>query len=58
MIDRKTDILPIDGTPVKRIILSIISDYDLKTGLSELIDNAIDQWSDREYTLKRRGSYD
>ncbi|MGH9697857.1 MAG: ATP-binding protein [Candidatus Acidiferrales bacterium] len=50
MIDRKTDIPPIDGTPVKRIILSIISDYDLKTGLCELIDNAIDQWSDRAYT--------
>lgn len=50
MIDRKTEIQSIDGTPVKRIILSIISDYDLKTGLCELIDNAIDQWSDRGYS--------
>src|SRR5258707_7793579 len=50
MIDRKTEIQAIDGTPVKRIILSIISDYDLKTGLCELIDNAIDQWSDRGYS--------
>lgn len=50
MIDRKTEIPPIDGTPVKRMILSIISDYDLKTGLCELIDNAIDQWSDRAYS--------
>ena len=50
MIDRKTDIPPIDGTPVKRIILSIISDYDLKTGICELVDNAIDQWSDRNYS--------
>ena len=49
-IDQKTPIQSIDGTPVKRVILSIISDYDLKTGLSELVDNAIDQWSDRNYT--------
>lgn len=34
----------IDGTPDKRMFLSIISDYDIKTGLCELIDNAIDQW--------------
>jgi len=43
-IDRKTEIQPIDGTPVKRMILSIISDYELKTALSELVDNALDQW--------------
>ena len=49
MIDRKTEIAPIDGTPVKRMILSIISDYDLKTGLCELVDNALDQWSDRGF---------
>lgn len=48
-IDQKTPIQSIDGTPVKRVILSIISDYDLKTGLCELVDNAIDQWSDRNY---------
>ena len=34
----------IDATPSKRIYLSIISDYDLKLGLCELIDNAIDSW--------------
>src|SRR5215469_4837550 len=50
MIDRKTEIQPIDGTPVKRIILSIISDYDLRTGLCELIDNALDQWSSRDFS--------
>jgi histidine kinase/DNA gyrase B/HSP90-like ATPase len=44
MVDRKTQIEPIDGTPKKRMFLSIISDYDLKTGLCELVDNAIDLW--------------
>jgi hypothetical protein len=50
MIDRKTEIQPIDGTPVKRMILSIISDYDLKTGLCELVDNALDQWSTHNFS--------
>jgi hypothetical protein len=36
----------INGTPEKRLFLSIISDYDLRTGVCELIDNAIDQWTD------------
>ncbi len=40
----KREIGPIDGTPEKRMFWSIISDYDLKTGLCELIDNAIDVW--------------
>ena len=40
----KTSLGPIDGTPEKRMFWSIISDYDLKTGLCELIDNAIDIW--------------
>ena len=40
----KTEIGPIDGTPEKRMFWSIISDYDLKTGLCELIDNALDIW--------------
>jgi hypothetical protein len=40
----KTEIGPIDGTPEKRMFWSIISDYDLKTGLCELVDNAIDIW--------------
>jgi hypothetical protein len=35
----------IDATPNKRIYRSIIADYDLNTGISELIDNAIDVWS-------------
>ncbi|MBO9499766.1 MAG: ATP-binding protein [Novosphingobium sp.] len=34
----------LDGTPEKRLFLSIISDYDLTTGLCELIDNALDFW--------------
>jgi hypothetical protein len=41
---RKTEVSPINGTPVKRMFWSIISDYDLRTGLCELVDNAIDQW--------------
>lgn len=49
LIDRKTEIQPIDGTPVKRMILSIISDYDLKTGICELVDNALDQWAGRNF---------
>ena len=43
-VTRKTEVGPIDGTPVKRMFWSIISDYDLKTGLCELIDNALDLW--------------
>ena len=42
---QKTQIGMIDGTPVKRMFWSIISDYDLKTGLCELVDNAIDLWT-------------
>jgi len=44
-VARKTEVGPVDGTPVKRMFWSIISDYDLKTGLCELIDNAIDLWT-------------
>ena len=40
--------MTIDGTPKKRLFLSIISDYDLKTGLCELIDNALDFWMSNE----------
>lgn len=43
-VTRKSEIGPIDGTPEKRMFWSIISDYDLKTGICELIDNAIDFW--------------
>jgi hypothetical protein len=44
----------VDGTPEKRLFLSIISDYDLKTGLCELVDNALDLWmsGDRARKLK------
>src|SRR5260370_19426148 len=49
-VDHKTPIQDLDGTPVKRVILSIIADYDLKPGLCELVDNEIDQWSDRKYS--------
>jgi len=43
-VTRKTEIAPVDGTPDKRLFWSIISDYDLRTGLCELIDNALDLW--------------
>ena len=51
---RKTEIDVIDGKPEKRMFLSIISDYDVKTGLCELIDNAIDLWTsnDRKKELR------
>src|SRR5260221_204570 len=35
----------IDATPSKRIYSSIIADYSLRTGICELVDNAIDQWT-------------
>ncbi len=43
-VTRKTEIAPIDATPEKRMFWSIIADYDLKTGLCELVDNAFDIW--------------
>lgn len=43
-VTKKTVLSTIDGTPKKRLFLSIISDYDLKMGLCELIDNALDFW--------------
>src|SRR6266850_5738058 len=53
MVDIKTEIEPVDGTPKKRMFLSIIRDYDLKTGLCELVDNGIDLWmsGDRKNSL-------
>jgi Histidine kinase-, DNA gyrase B-, and HSP90-like ATPase len=50
----KTPIPDIDATPVKRLFLSIIADYNLKTAICELIDNAIDAWrsSARNDTLQ------
>ena len=41
----KTEVGPIDGTPDKRVFWSIVADYGLRTGLCELIDNAIDLWT-------------
>jgi hypothetical protein len=43
-VTKKTVLTTIDGTPKKRLFLSIISDYDLKTGVCELVDNALDLW--------------
>jgi hypothetical protein len=43
-VSHKTEIAPLDGMPEKRMFWSIISDYDLKTGITELIDNAMDIW--------------
>ena len=43
-VARKTEVAPVDGTPAKRMFWSIISDYDLKTGICELVDNALDLW--------------
>jgi len=34
----------LEATPEKRIFWSIISDYGLRTGVCELVDNAIDLW--------------
>lgn len=43
-VTRKTEVESLDATPEKRMFWSIISDYDLETGLTELIDNSIDIW--------------
>src|SRR3990170_4638560 len=43
-VSRKTEVEILNGTPEKRMFWSIISDYDLQTGLCELVDNAIDLW--------------
>ena len=44
----------IDGTPEKHIFRGMIADYDLQTGLCELLDNALDFWaaSKRKSKLK------
>jgi hypothetical protein len=44
MTDEKRPVQSVDGSPKKRLFWSIISDYNLKTALCELIDNALDQW--------------
>lgn len=46
-VGRKTEIGPVDGTPEKRMFWSIISDYGLRTGICELVDNALDLWMQR-----------
>jgi len=38
------EIEPINAIPTKRIFLSIIADYNLRTAICELTDNAIDAW--------------
>jgi hypothetical protein len=43
-VSRKVESGTIDGTPEKRLFWSIISDYDLRTAICELIDNALDLW--------------
>jgi hypothetical protein len=43
-VSQKQYLDTINGTPEKRVFLSIIADYDLKTGLCELVDNALDLW--------------
>lgn len=41
-----SELIHIDATPQKRLFLSIIADYDIKTAVCELVDNAIDHWID------------
>ncbi|MDF1847004.1 MAG: ATP-binding protein [Parvibaculaceae bacterium] len=53
-VARKTEVSPIDGTPEKRLFWSIISDYDLQTGICELIDNAIDIWTSSQRARELR----
>ena len=55
---RKKEIDEIDGTPEKRMFLSLISDYDLKTGLCELVDNAIDFWTSNKRKRELRVDID
>lgn len=43
-VTQKREIGLLDATPEKRMFWSIVSDYDFKSALCELIDNAIDLW--------------
>lgn len=43
---------PIDGTPEKHIFRGMIADYNLQTGLCELLDNALDFWVASKRTSK------
>ncbi len=47
---RKAGVL--DTTPYKRIVLSIVSDYDLTKSICELVDNALDLWTKGNKTKK------
>lgn len=42
----------LDATPPKEIYRSIIVDYDIKLGICELVDNAIDIWSKTDFKKK------
>jgi hypothetical protein len=43
-VTQKREVGLLDGTPEKRSYWAIIADYDIRTGICELIDNAIDLW--------------
>lgn len=43
-VSQKTEVGSLNGIPEKRVFWSIMSDYDLRTGLCELIDNVLDIW--------------
>jgi hypothetical protein len=47
----KEQIGVIDAQPTKRVYQSIIADYDFNIAISELVDNAIDQWNSNERRL-------
>lgn len=53
-VGQKQFLETIDGTPRKWLFHSIISDYDLRSAICELVDNSIDQWiaADRKTTLE------
>ena len=42
----------IDGTPSKRLFLSIIADYDINRSVCELIDNVLDIWNTNKRTIE------
>jgi len=42
----------IDAIPSKRLYRSIIADYDLNTAICELVDNAIDVWTEKNNSHK------
>jgi hypothetical protein len=57
-VTQKREVGLLNGTPEKRMYWSIISDYDLKTGICELIDNAIDIWMREQAKLELRVQVD